>query len=84
MCVTGVVVSSHINSEETGAAVQRFCGEWLYLGVMVDSDEAIAEIDEDNNYAWASVFLNCPGITGNSFMLLYCSPLCQQTAISKH
>ena len=47
-------------------AVQRFCDQWLYLGVMVDSDEGIAEIDEDNNYAWAPVFLACPGITGNN------------------
>ena len=61
-----VAVSSRIISDESGVAVQRFCDQWLYLGVMVDSDGGIEEIDEDNNHAWAPVFLTCPGITGNN------------------
>ena len=60
-----VAASSQIISDESGVAVQRFCNQWLYLGVMVDSDYGIEEIDEDNNYAWAPVFLTCPGITGD-------------------
>ena len=38
-----------------------YCWKRVYLSVMVDSDEEVAEVNEDNNGGFYEIVLDCGG-----------------------
>ena len=52
----------HISTSDT--AILTHCGQHPYLGVYVDSGEAVEEVDEINNVGWIRIQLVCPDATG--------------------
>lgn len=62
--------SGTLSISGAGNEEQRwFCGTAVYLGVHINSDNAIAEATRDNNWIWKPVRISCPSI--NSVALIY-------------
>ncbi len=69
LCISATSVANVAETQDVD--MLKFCGMNPFLGIYVDSDDAVAEIGNENNYYWIIILFQCPSSPSKSVQSLF-------------